>query len=85
MGDVYRVILYKVTEALHFPVGDSEVYGSGSMSDIVWFVRLPRLVLAIGVGMALALSLIHICGGSGLRPQGGLHPEPDGAAHPHRS
>ena len=54
MGDVYRVILYKVTEALHFPVGDSEVYGSGSMSDIVWFVRLPRLVLAIGVGMALA-------------------------------
>lgn len=50
MGDVYRVILYKVTEALHFPVGDSEVYGSGSMSDIVWFVRLPRLVLAIGVG-----------------------------------
>ena len=56
MGDVYRVILYKVTEALHFPVGDSEVYGSGSMSDIVWFVRLPRLVLAIGVGMALALA-----------------------------
>ena len=56
MGDVYRVILYKVTQALHFPVGDSEVYGSGSMSDIVWFVRLPRLVLAIGVGMALALA-----------------------------
>ena len=56
MGDVYRVILYKVTEALHFPVGDPDVYGSGSMSDIVWFVRLPRLVLAIGVGMALALA-----------------------------
>ena len=32
------------------------MYGSGSMSDIVWFVRLPRLVLAIGVGMALALA-----------------------------
>ena len=56
MGDVYRVILCKVTEALHFPVGDPDVYGSGSMSDIVWFVRLPRLVLAIGVGMALALA-----------------------------
>ncbi len=32
------------------------MYGSGSMSDIMWFVRLPRLVLAIGVGMALALA-----------------------------
>lgn len=56
MGDVYRVILYKLTAALHFPVGAPEVYGSGSMSDIVWFVRLPRLVLATGVGMALAVS-----------------------------
>lgn len=56
MGDVYRVILYKVTELLHFPVGDPETYGSGSMSDIVWFVRLPRLVLAIGVGAALSVS-----------------------------
>lgn len=54
MGDVYRVILYKITEALHFPIGDPERYGSGSMSDIVWFVRLPRLVLAIGIGMALS-------------------------------
>lgn len=56
MGDVYRVILYKVTELLHFPVGDPALYGSGSMSDIVWFVRLPRLMLAIGVGTALSVS-----------------------------
>lgn len=56
MGDVYRVILYKVTEALHFPIGDPELYGSGSMSDIVWYVRLPRLVLAIGIGMALSIA-----------------------------
>ncbi len=51
MGDVYRVILYKL-----FRVGSGEVYGSGSMSDIVWFVRLPRLVLAIGVGAALSIA-----------------------------
>ena len=51
MGDVYRVILCKA-----FGLGDPEIYGHGSMSDIVWFVRLPRLVLAIGVGMALAVS-----------------------------
>lgn len=49
VADVYRVILYKT-----FGLGDAEVYGKGSMSDIVWFVRLPRLVLAIGIGMALS-------------------------------
>ncbi len=49
--DVYRVLLYKM-----FGIGDGARYGSGSMSDIVWFVRLPRLVLAIGVGTALAIS-----------------------------
>ena len=51
MGDVYRVILYKI-----FGIGDPEVYGKGSLSDIVWFVRLPRLVLAIGIGTALSVS-----------------------------
>lgn len=51
MGDVYRVILYKI-----FGIGDPEVYGKGSLSDIVWFVRLPRLVLAIGIGIALSVS-----------------------------
>ena len=51
ISDVYRVLLYKI-----FGIGDGERYGSGSMSDIVWFVRLPRLVLAIGVGTALAIS-----------------------------
>ena len=51
VGDVYRVILYKT---LH--IGDAEAHGSGSISDIVWFIRLPRLVLAVGVGAALAVS-----------------------------
>lgn len=51
MGDVYRVILYKI-----FGIGDPEIYGKGSLSDIVWFVRLPRLVLAIGIGIALSVS-----------------------------
>ena len=51
VSDVYRVILHKL-----FGIGDPEVYGKGSMSDIVWFVRLPRLVLAIGVDSALSIS-----------------------------
>ena len=49
--DVYGVILYKT-----LGIGDAELYGSGSLSDIVWFIRLPRLVLAIGIGIALSVS-----------------------------
>lgn len=51
VGDVYRVIFYKI-----FGIGNGELYGSGSMSDIVWFVRLPRLVLAVAIGSSLAIA-----------------------------
>ena len=34
--DVYSVILYKTLK-----IGDPELYGSGSLSDIVWFIRPP--------------------------------------------
>lgn len=51
MGDVYKVILYKV-----FGIGNGEKYGSGSMSDIVGFICLPRLVLAIAVESSLSIS-----------------------------
>ena len=49
--DVYSVILYKL-----FGIGDPEVYGVGAMSDIVWFIRLPRILLATAVGMGLAVA-----------------------------
>ncbi len=51
MKDVYGVLLYKI-----LGLGDSDRYASGSITDIVWFIRLPRLVLAIGVGAALSVS-----------------------------
>ena len=43
--------MYKV-----FGIGDPEVYGVGAMSDIVWFIRLPRILLATAVGMGLAVA-----------------------------
>lgn len=49
--DVYSVILYKL-----FGIGNPEVYGVGAMSDIVWFIRLPRILLATAVGMGLAVA-----------------------------
>lgn len=51
VGEVYGEILYKCTG-----IGDPELYASGKLHDIVWFVRLPRVILAVAVGMALAVS-----------------------------
>lgn len=48
--DVYHVLLYKL-----FGIGDAATWGSGSVHDVVWFIRLPRLILALGVGMGLAI------------------------------
>ena len=49
--EVYRVILYKT-----LGIGNAELYSKGKLADIVWFIRLPRLVLAIGVGTALSVA-----------------------------
>ena len=48
--DILRIVMYKL-----FGAGDPELYGSGAAADIVWFIRLPRLVLGAAVGMALAV------------------------------
>lgn len=48
--DVYEIILFKL-----FGVGDAQRLSSGAVHDVVWFIRLPRLVLAIAVGMGLSV------------------------------
>lgn len=50
IDDVYRVILYEL-----FHWGDGSVWGSGGIHDVVWLIRLPRLILAIGVGAGLSV------------------------------
>lgn len=50
LGDVYKVILYKL-----FGIGDAAVLGQGPIHDVVWFIRLPRLILALAVGMGLSI------------------------------
>lgn len=49
--DILKVVCFKV-----FGVGDATIYGKGAMPDVVWFIRLPRLMLAVAVGMALSVS-----------------------------
>ena len=48
--DVYGVILYKLAG-----IGDASVYGSGKIRDVVWIIRLPRLLLSMSVGIGLAI------------------------------
>lgn len=50
-GDILGVVRYKI-----FGIGDAERFGAGPVSDIIWFIRLPRLLLAVAVGMGLAVS-----------------------------
>ena len=50
VGEVYRVILYEL-----FRWGDPEQLDSGAVHDIVWLIRLPRVVLAVLVGMGLSV------------------------------
>ena len=47
--EVYEVILYKL-----FNIGDSTI-GTGAVADVVWLIRMPRIVLAIAVGAGLSV------------------------------
>ena len=49
VGEVYRVIVYQL-----FGIGDPSA-GTGNLFRAVWYLRLPRLLLAVGVGMGLAV------------------------------
>lgn len=48
--DVYSIIFYKL-----FGIGDGSNLSNGAMHDVVWLIRLPRIVLAIAVGIGLSV------------------------------
>lgn len=50
IGEVYEIIFYKL---LH--VGNENILGSGAVHDVVWLIRLPRIILAIAVGAGLSV------------------------------
>ncbi len=49
--DVYKIIVYKL-----FHIGVGENLWKGPIHDVVWFIRLPRIILAVAVGMGLSIS-----------------------------
>ncbi|MFV0529799.1 MAG: FecCD family ABC transporter permease [Lachnospiraceae bacterium] len=50
VSQVYQVIAYKL-----FKAGSADILQS-SVYNIVWGIRLPRLILAVGVGISLSVS-----------------------------
>ncbi len=50
--DVYSIISQKLYHSLF--LGERE-WGDGSLFRVVWYIRLPRLILAVGIGMGLSV------------------------------
>ena len=48
--EVYSVILYKL-----FHIESLSAYAEGAVHDVVWLIRLPRVMLALAVGMGLSV------------------------------
>lgn len=54
--DVYQVVagnLKQIFSGIFF--GGEISLGSGMVHDVVWYIRLPRLLLSLGVGMGLSV------------------------------
>ena len=49
--EVYKVIGYKL-----FNIKAFSEYASGPIHDVIWLIRLPRVILAVAIGMGLAVS-----------------------------
>ncbi len=50
LKDVYSVIIYEL-----FKLESLTEYADGAIHDVIWLIRLPRLVLAVAVGAGLAV------------------------------
>lgn len=48
---VYEILIYKL-----FGIGNTLNLSKGPLYDIVWFIRLPRIMLAVAVGIGLSVS-----------------------------
>ncbi|SFA84276.1 FecCD family ABC transporter permease [Clostridium frigidicarnis] len=50
--DAYRIIIYNIFK---IPIGDVATLTSGASYDIIWNIRVPRVLLGAIVGMGLAI------------------------------
>lgn len=52
LADVYRIVLYNVT---HIELGDKAFLSSGTIYEIVWNLRMPRVMMGAIIGILLAM------------------------------
>lgn len=50
LKEVYSVILYEL-----FHINSLSAYAEGAVHDVVWLIRIPRVLLALAVGMGLSV------------------------------
>lgn len=46
----YDIIIFKL-----FGIGNAETLSSGAVHDVIWLIRLPRVILAVAVGIGLSV------------------------------
>ena len=59
LKDVYSVIAYKL-----FHIKSLSAYAEGAVHDVVWLIRLPRVLLALAVLLSRELQLRAYAGNS---------------------
>lgn len=56
LREVYSVMARNIGGWIaHFFTGEEFALASGTVGDVVWFIRLPRLILSLAIGMGLAV------------------------------
>ncbi len=51
LSDVYRIVLYQIT---HIRIGEEKFLSSGTMYEIVWNLRMPRVLMGALIGVLLS-------------------------------
>lgn len=52
LKDVYRIVLYQVT---HIQIGELDFLTKGTIYEIVWNIRMPRVLMGAIIGILLAM------------------------------
>ena len=52
LGDVYRIVLYQLT---HIAIGEEGFLSQGTTYEIVWNLRMPRVLMGAIIGVLLAM------------------------------
>lgn len=50
IGDAYSVISYEI-----FNINKFASFAEGAIHDVIWLIRLPRVILAVAIGMGLSV------------------------------